>query len=276
MSQKFLKKDTRASTVVLSVMLGVATILLSMIGLITGKFIEVSTIGSPIVVLLGAIFLGSIQIRVFSDYKAQKKFLCADGIFSICLTVLIGLAAIIYIGIKNAAFDLRYVIFAFTTIFAVWKICVAVIAFKNKHFNAFVELILSLLWIASGVGIFLTTYESLFYTGIYLMSIANYVLTLATIFYMLFSYIFKEPTFLITEKAIEIQKEEQLPRQQRLNRFNANLAGTPVEQPKEPEAKKTELTLEEKLKKLQNLKEQGFINEEEFEARKKEILDEVL
>ena len=67
------------------------------------------------------------------------------------------------------------------------------------------------------------------------MIASNYALTLATVFYMLFSYIFKEPTFLITEKAIEIQNEEQLPRQQRLNRFNANLAGTPVEQPKEPD-----------------------------------------
>lgn len=275
MSKKFIRKDTRVSTVVLSVMLGVATILLSMLGLITGKFIEVSTIGSPIVVLLGAIFLGSIQIRVFSDYKAQKKFLCADGIFSICLTVLIGLAAIIYIGVQDAAFDLRYVIFAFTSIFAVWKICVAAIAFKNKHFNAFVELLLALLWIASGVGIFLTIYVDLFYTGIYLMSISNYVLTLATIFYMLFSYIFKEPDFLITEKALEIQGSEDLTRAERLNRFNARLNNQTVET-KPQQNNKSELDLEEKLQKLQNLKEKGFISEEEFESRKKEILDEAL
>lgn len=275
MSKKFLRKDTKASTVSLSVILGVATILLAMVGLITGQFIPVSTIGSPIVLLLGAIFLGSIQIRVFADYKSQKKFLCADGIFSICLTVLIALSAIIYIGIQNAAIDLRYVIFAFSTIFAVWKICVAVIAFKNKHFNAFIELIISLLWIASGVGLFLTTYENLFTIGIYLMSISNYVLTLATIFYMLFSYIFKEPDFLITKKALEIQGSEDLTRAERLNRFNARL-NNPTVETKPQQNNKSELDLEEKLQKLQNLKEKGFISEEEFESRKKEILDEAL
>ena len=278
MSQKFLKKDTRASTVVLSVFLALGAIILALIGLITDGFFAVSTIGSPILVLISAIFLGSIQIRVFSDYKAQKKFLCADGIFNICLTVLISICAIVYIGVPDAKFDFRYVIFGFTTIFGIWKFIMAGIGFKNKHFNATVDLIIALLWLTSGAGIFLTTFNDLGLAiiGIYVMIASNYALILATIFYMLFSYIFKEPTFLITEKAIEIQNEEQLPRQQRLNRFNANLAGTPVEQPKEPEAKKTELTLEEKLKKLQNLKEQGFINEEEFEARKKEILDEVL
>ena len=275
MIKKFIKKETRASAVVLSIMLGIAVILLTMIGLITGKFIEISTIGSPIIVLLGAIFLGSIQIRVFSNYKAQKKFLCADGIFSICLTVLIGLAAIIYIGVQNAVFDLRYVIFAFTTIFAVWKICVAVIAFKNKHFNAIIELILALLWLGSGAGIFLTTYANLFATGIYLMSIANYLLTLATIFYMLFSYVFKEPNFLVTEKALEIQESEDLTRAERLNRFNARLNHQNVET-KQEQKNKAELSLEEKLQKLQNLKEKGFISEEEFESRKKDILDEAL
>ena len=99
------------------------------------------------------------------------------------------------------------------------------------------------------------------------------MLGIATIFYILFSYVYKEPDFLVTEEAIAILQKENEERAQRVNRFNSRYA-IPVVESKSEEKEKN--SLEDKLAKLQNLKEKGFISEEEFEKRKKSLLDSEL
>ena len=195
----FLKKDTRTYAVVTSVILAIALLMLVIIGLISGNFLNISVIGSCVVLFIAALFMGSMQIRVFSNYKSQKKYLCADGIFYICLTILVAIASIVFVFAKNAKVDLRYFIFVFILAFAVWKMIIAVLGFKNKYYNAFLELIIAVLWLVSGSAVLMTLFENTEVTGQYLLCVSNYVLGAVTIIYILYSYIFKSPDFLITE-----------------------------------------------------------------------------
>ena len=268
---KFLSKDTKVFSVVTSVLLGIALLILVIVGLISGKFLEISVVGSCVVVFIAATFMGSMQIRVFGNYKSQKKYLCADGIFYICLTILVAITGIVFVLVPNAKVDLRYFIFVFALVFAVWKILIAVLGFKNKYYNAFLELVIALLWMASGVSVLFTLFENLSTIGQYMLCVSNYTLGAVTIFYILYSYVFKEPNFLVTETAKAILLKEQEEKQQRLNRFNSRFVDVNVNQ-----VKPAQDTLEDKLKKLQNLKDKNFITEEEYEKRKKQILDEEL
>lgn len=266
-TNKFLKKETKTFAVVTSVLIAIALIVLVVIGLMGGNFINISVIGSSVIVFIVGIFLGSMQIRVFSDYKSQKKFLCADGIFNICLTILVAITALIFVLVQNSKIDVRYFIFVFAMAFAVWKIIIAVFAFRNKQYNAFLELLIAVFWILSGVGVLLTAgiNNNL---GIYMLCVSNYLLGIVTIFYILFSYVFKEPLFLETPKAVELLKKEEIERQQRINRFNNRFNGY-VEQQNEPK----EESLEQKLEKLKSLKNKNFITQEEYEKKKKELID---
>ena len=268
----FLKKDTRTYAVVTSVILAIALLMLVIIGLISGNFLNISVIGSCVVLFIAALFMGSMQIRVFSNYKSQKKYLCADGIFYICLTILVAIASIVFLFAKNAKVDLRYFIFVFILAFAVWKMIIAVLGFKNKYYNAFLELIIAVLWLVSGSAVLMTLFENTEVSGQYLLCVSNYVLGALTIIYILYSYIFKSPDFLITEEGKRLLLKEQEERQQRLNRFNNRFGGESQTTAQAPQKE----GLEEKLQKLQNLKDKNFITEEEFEKRKQHLLDEEL
>lgn len=268
---KFLKRETRTFAVVTSVLIGIALLTLVIVGLTVGKFLTISVVGSSVIVFLSALFMGSMQIRVFNDYKRQNKFLCADGIFYICLTILVVIAAIAYSFVKNAKIDLRYFIFVFALAFAVWKIIISILGFKKKQYNAFAEAIIALFWILSGVAVLLTT-TTMSDVGMYLMCVSNYLMGVSTIFYILFSYIYKDPKYLVTDEAVEMLEKEQIERQQRLARFGGGLA-QPVSNSVQ---EKKGVTVEEKLEKLKNLKDKNFITEEEYEKRKKQILDSEL
>ena len=270
---QFLTRDTKVFSVVTSVLIAIALIVLVIIGLMVGNFLYISVIGSSVIVFIVGIFLGSMQIKVFTDYKSQKKYLCADGIFNICLTVLVAISALVFLLVRESQFDLRYFIFVFAIAFAVWKIVIAVYGFKNKRFNAFVELLIAIFWIISGISVLITTLISN-NTSIYLLCVSNYLLGITTIFYILYSYVFKDPNFLETPEALDLLKKEQEERQQRLNRFNNRFNS--YQPPVQNDETKESDDLEDKLSKLKSLKDKNFITEEEYEKRKKELLDKEL
>ena len=271
--RKFLKRETKVFSLVTSILIAIALLVLVIAGMIGGNFLNFSVIGSSVIAFISAIFMGAMQIRVFSNYKSQKKYLCADGIFYICLTILVLVSAISYVLVSNAQVDLRYFIFVFGLAFALWKIFIGVLGFKNKYYNAFAEIIIALFWILSAVGVLLTINVELEQIGLYLLCVSNYLLGIATIFYILFSYVFKEPNFLITDEAIAIFDKEESERQQRLNRFGGRYV---VENNSQQSDNQKKENLEDKLAKLQTLKEKKFITEEEYEKRKQALLDSEL
>lgn len=272
---KFLKKDTKIFSVVTSVLLGIALLTLVVIGLVGGNFLGISVIGSTIIVFVAGIFMGSMQIRVFSDYKSQKKYLCADGIFYISLTAITAITALIYLFVKDAQIDLRYFIFVFALAFAIWKVIISVISFKKKHFNAFAELLIAICWIIDGVAVLLTALNVGGSASLYMLCVSNYLLGALTIFYLLYSYIFNEPKYLETKEALAIQEKENFEKQQRLNRFNSRFENFAQNQ-SNTQSNKDKSSIEEKLEKLKSLKEKGFLNEEEYEEKRKKLLDENL
>lgn len=269
---KFLKKDTKIFSVVTSVILGIALLILVVIGLVGGNFLGVSVIGSTIIVFVASLFMGIMQIRVFSDYKGIKKYLCADGIFYICLTVISAITALVYLFVRNAQIDLRYFIFVFAIAFAIWKLIISIIGFKNKFFNAFIELLITICWIISGVAVLLTALNVNGNLSVYMLCISNYLLGGITIFYMLYSYIFNEPKYLVTKEALAIQEKENFERQQRLNRFNSRFENFAQNQGN-TQSNKDESSIEEKLEKLKMLKEKGFITETEYEEKRKKLIE---
>lgn len=273
--KRFLSKETRIFSLVVSIIFAIGFLSLIIIGLVTGLFEEISIYGSSILLFLSAIFMGSMQIKVFADYKSQKKYLCADGIFYICLTVLVAITAGIYFSVPSANVDLRIIMFVFIIMFAFWKFFIAILGFKNKHFNAFMELLIGLFWAITGTAILI----SMFIENnmpITLLYISNYVLCVITILYILFSYVFKEPNFLITEKAQILLNQEYEQKQQRLNRIQNRFTQNTIQTESKKSIKNdsNDESIEDKLIKLASLKEKGFITEEEFEKRKKTILNE--
>ena len=65
MEQKFLKKETKTFSVVTSVLIGIALMVLVIVGLIGGNFLNFSVVGSSVIAFVSAIFMGAMQIRVF-------------------------------------------------------------------------------------------------------------------------------------------------------------------------------------------------------------------
>lgn len=269
--KKFLQSGTKTSVVVISVIIAISLLVLVITGLITGSFLNVSVVGSSVIVFIVSIFLGSVQIKVFGDYKRQSKLLCADGIFYICLTILVAISALVFVAIPDAQFDLRYIIFFFVLVFALWRILIAIIGFKNKYYTAPFELILAVFWIVSGVGVLLSVDIATENVGAYLMCSSNYLLGAFSVIYMLYAYIFREPKFLETQEGFKTLEKENIERQQRLNRFNGSYNN--FSEINDKDDKDNADNLEDKLNKLKNLKEKGFISEEEYDKKKKELLD---
>ena len=271
--RKFLKRETRILSVVASVFMALALIVLVVVSLLAKENkLRISLVGSCVLLGIMSVLFSIVQIRVFFDYKSKNKYLCADGISNLCLTLLIATTALIYVFLQDAAMDLRYIIFVFAAIFVIWKIVVAVFGFKEKRTNAFMELILAAFWLLSGVMVLLTVFEI---KGSELtLTISNYVLGVVFVVYILYSYVFKEPTYLETEEAIAQLNKEEEERQIRLNRFNQNFER--IDRAEPAQETKQEPDIEQKFEKLKTLKEKGFITEEEFEERKKKLLDSEL
>ncbi len=277
----FLKKETKSSIVLTSVLISIAVIALIIASImVPGKYVLICSIGSAVLVLIAAIIIGIVQIKVFRDYKSQKKYICADGIFHICVSALIVIALSLFL-FANASIDLRYIISVFIFAFVVWKIVTAVTAFKEKRNNAWLDIVISAFWLTSGILLILTAVMG---GDLLLMLFAgsNFVLLIIQVIYMLYSYIFKTPAYLETPEAIEILNTEKAERKSRLDRYNI-MAGRVTTQPEPQIQPKVEEkpadrvdSLQDKLAKLNKLKIDGIITEEEYKEKRKQIIDSSL
>lgn len=277
---EFITKSTKVRSIVASAVTAVALITLIMLS----SLLQLGDTSRNLMCLIYTISLllvlifwhGIIQIKVFSDYKSQNKWLCADGVLSICLSALLAISAILF-GVLQASTainsgyitgnvsDIRLFLIAFLAVMLIWKLSITIFSIKRKRFNWYLDLIITVCWLA------LTTIAivSLFLTGnqlevlSWIISIVGWVLIAATITDTLYSYVFRQPDYLETARGIELKEKEEKEyevRQQRLDSaFSFN-----------------ESKLDEKLKKLASLKEQGFISTQEYNKRRKELLDREL
>lgn len=294
MVNQFLKKDTRRSIVIMSVFAALVAIALVMISIL----IPAPTGGIPksiiiCIISLFALFTlsiwnGVIQIKVFNDYKGQRKALCAEGIFDICLTVLVVISFVLFsmfqvkviIDEENilSVVDLRYFIGVFVAAFAFWKVFSIVTAVKEKRKNLWIEILICALWLILAVAVFLSV-SSLSDAIGWIGAIVSVLLVGSMTLFNLYSYIFFEPTYLVTEEALAILEKDNADRAARMNRLAALQNGGIVAQPQiiqvaQPtENKQEKESVEDKLAKLEDLKAKGLITEEEYAEKRKKIID---
>lgn len=97
---KFLSKSTKIQGVVASVLTALALIVLIMLSTLI-QFNEYSNrvmmtfIYTVCLVFILLIWHGILQIKVFSDYKSKRSYLCADGILSLCMGILLIVSGIL-------------------------------------------------------------------------------------------------------------------------------------------------------------------------------------
>lgn len=196
----FLRRETRVSTVVWSVICIITAIMLTLLALMLDNA-KIAVVGSVVMALFLSFVHGITQLAVVRDYRAPHRYLSVDGILHICLTIVIALASVLYLvsqAILSAAesassFDFRYVVAVFIFIVAAWQCCVAVIAFRGRHFNATLEALLALSYIASGIGVLGQSGFSDGAAADRFLLIADFVLCAVTLVYLLVSYVFRSP-----------------------------------------------------------------------------------
>ena len=194
----FLRRETRVSTVVWSVICIITAIMLTLLALMLDNA-KIAVVGSVVMALFLSFVHGITQLAVVRDYRAPHRYLSVDGILHICLTIVIALASVLYLvsqAILSAAesassFDFRYVVAVFIFIVAAWQCCVAVIAFRGRHFNAPLEALLALSYIASGIGVLGQSGFSDGAAADRFLLIADFVLCAVTLVYLLVSYVFR-------------------------------------------------------------------------------------
>lgn len=290
MEKQFLKKPTKTGMVFLAVLSAIAIIAIIMISMVVNvgdhKLTLIFTM-SAVALAVANVWNGLIQIRVFNDFKSQRKSLCAEGIFSMCLTILIVITYMLFSTLQlkeliekgklAEVIDLRWFIGVFISAFTVWKIFSIKTALKEKRKNWWLEIVIGVLWLAYAILVFVTI--SNFNDAIkVILTVVGLLLIVAMSVYNLFSYIYTVPQYLITEDAISILEKEQREREGRLARFHmmqgsyATVNNNMNEQKEQVQEKKEE-TIEEKLAKIESLRQKGLISDEEFEEKRKKIID---
>lgn len=277
---KFLSKSTKIQGVVASVLTALALIVLIMLSTLI-QFNEYSNrvmmtfIYTVCLVFILLIWHGILQIKVFSDYKSKRSYLCADGILSLCMGILLIVSGILLATLQldillktnliTGTADIRIFLTCFLAIIAFWKLAVMIIAIKEKHFNWWCEMLFIIFWLMLSILCLASMLVSKNAITSILWSIVafSWALIILTIFYILYSYIIKMPKYLETEEAIQ-QKQEEIDqikvRKEKLleRKSSSNNVST---------------TYKDKLKKLKELRDDNLISEEEYLDKKSEILN---
>lgn len=266
---KFITKSTKIQSIVASVLTGLALITLimlsSLLEITSVNKLTMTFIYTVSLVLILLIWHGILQIKVFNDYRCKKNYLCADGILSLCMGALILVSGIlmailqldkIMAGTLIGTSDIRIFLTCFLAVIAIWKGFVLKIAIKEKHFNWWCESLFTLMWCALSILCFLTMYIKSS-ALVWAIIIDGWLLISLTVFYFIYSYVVKTPNYLETEEAIAQYNEEieELARE------------------KQSAKNQTSFRLQEKLKKLKDLRDQNLITEEEYTTKKNQLLD---
>lgn len=276
---KFITKSTKTTCIVASVLTGLALITLIMLS----TLLEISSVSKTWMCFIYTVSLmlillawqGILQIKVFNDYESQRKYLCADGIISLSMCTLLTVSAILFgilqvdkiiNGILIGTSDIRIFLTCFLAVVAFWKLAVMIVSIKEKHFNWWCEMLFTVCWITLSVLCLVSMFIPFNSINliVWLIVAFGWTLIIVNIFYMLYSYVCLVPTYLETQEAIDIKQEEldEIKRQKEKDLYIATSKNSNVKQ----------TAIQDKLKKLKDLKELGLITEDDYEVKKAEIL----
>ena len=274
---EFLKRATKVKCIVASVITALALItlimLVSLLGMSDNGNTMLCFIFTISLFLVLLIWQGVIQIQVFNDYKSQDKCLCADGILNICMGTLIVICTVLWgilqasdviNGIKLLTTDIRVFVFIFMIVLFIWKFILSIKSIKEKRFNCLLELLICIFWLSYAIFILLSMYLSSLFASAWVIIINGWILIALSIWFILYSYVIKEPKYLETEKGFDILAEEK--RIQEIKKFEDDCI---YEEDYIPENK---LSTQEKLQELKNLRAINLINKEDYDKLKEKIL----
>lgn len=268
----FIRGRTKTNSIVASVLTGLALITLIMLSTLLNITSTTRTIMCLIytvaLLLILCIWEGILEINVFADYKMQRKYLCADGIVSICMGVLLVICSILFGALQAVPIikgsglvttDIRIFLSVFLFIMAIWKGVVLILSIKEKRFNWWYELVNTLLWLALAIICSVSMVLKNLNVIAWLTVSFGWALIAINIVGVLISYVIKSPQYLETERAKKIVEEEI----QKVELHKTQISS----------AKISTNSVESKLKKLKELKDQKLISEEEYKNKKKDLLD---
>lgn len=169
-------------------------------------------------------------------------------------------------GVLIGTSDIRIFLTCFLAVVAFWKLAIMIISIKERHFNWWCEMIFTICWLALAILCFISMFvlPANLDVIIWLIVAFGWTLICANIFYMLYSYVCMTPSYLETEEAIEIRNEElEDIKRQREKDLYATVSKN---------ASTKQAAIQDKLKKLKDLKDLGLISDDDYENKKSDIL----
>ena len=280
----FITKSTKVNCIVATSIIGVLLLTLIMISTLINVShytkVLISFIYAVSVLVITLFWQGILHLRVFNDYKSQNKLLCADGVVSIVLSVLLLICGVLF-GVLQVntvlhngviyGSDLRIFIASFIGTLAIWRICLFIVGCVKKHFNCWYELVIALGWLALTIICIVSMFVTTFTTIGWLCVAFSWLIILMYLTNLIHTYTISTPTFLETAKAIELYNQEQEDLQVEQEYVKAKVLK--VASSSRDLYKKGDVV--EKLKKLRELRDSGFISDEKYEDKKADILNRI-
>lgn len=261
---KYITRGTKTKSIVASVITALALITLIMLSTLlnisnTGRMV-MCLIYTLVLMLVVCIWQGIVQIEVFNDYRSKKKLLCADGILSICMGVLLAVSGALFGFLQASSIisgetlsrtDIRVFLTGFLLVMAIWKLVNLIISIKEKRFDWWVVMIGMILWFALSVLCFVSIFLKSLTVICWILIVFGWLNIVENIFSILYSYVIKEPTYLANN----------------INEDEDDGKSIAVRYEKEQ-------IIRSKLVRLKQLKEDKLISEENYEDEKEKILEE--
>lgn len=261
---KYITRATKTKSIIASVITALALITLIMLSTLlnissAGRMV-MCLIYTLVLMLVVCIWQGIVQIEVFNDYRSKKKLLCADGILSICMGILLAVSGTLF-GVLQASSiiggetlartDIRVFLTGFLLVMAIWKLVNLIISIKEKRFDWWVVMIGMILWFVLSILCFVSIFLKSLTVISWIIIVFGWLNIAENIFNSLYSYVIKEPTYL----ANNIKEDED---------DGKNVRDIYM---KEKEIKY-------KLSRLKELKEAKLISEDDYDEEKQKLLSE--
>lgn len=261
---KYITRGTKTKSIIASVLTGLALITLIMLS----SLLDISNNGRMVMCLIYTLILmlvvciwqGIVQIEVFNDYRSKKKLLCADGILSICMGILLAVCGTLFGVLQASAVigggtlartDIRAFLTAFLLVMAIWKLIILIISIKEKRFDWWVVMIGMILWFALSILCFVSIFLKSLTVICWIIVVFGWLNIAENIFNSLYSYVIKEPTYL-----------------------GANIKEEDDDGKNERDIYMKEKEIKYKLSRLKELKEDKLISEDDYDEEKQKLLSE--
>lgn len=274
-------RSTKTNCIVASVMTALLMITLIMLS----SLMTISSSSKVLMCLIYTVSLmfilllweGALQIKVFNDYKSKNSLLCADGVVSLCMGALLIICSVlfgaiqaskVFNGILLTSTDIRVFLTVFLAVIGIWKSILCAYSIKRKEFNWWCEAGFAVLWLSLSIMTLVSMYVPNLTSIAWLIISFGWALIVLNLFYMNYSYVLRNPEYLLTQEAIEIHDKEIA------DKKRAEEVAIAKENRKLGIKTNKDLTIKEKLRKLKDLRDLDLITEENYQEKKSEILED--